>query len=194
MQNRSLSSSFHSLNSPKFLITGNPGIGKTPLMLKLADYYERICPVNGFYTREIQQSGRRIGFGIKTFGGFEKILAHVDWVSRYRVGRYGVSISNLEEVLQTIQSFPKPPDIWMIDEIGKMESFSQRFRIFIEKIFDENTTVIATIAKSAGGWISKIRQRNDIMLLELDYTNRENFFQNFITEHLLKFTNKTVKS
>jgi len=188
MQNRSLLSSLNGLNSPKFLITGNPGVGKTTLILQLAEYYEKICTVNGFYTREIRQSGRRIGFGIKTFGGVEKILAHVEWASRYRVGRYGISVSNLDEVLQTIQSHPKPPDIWIIDEIGKMESYSQRFQLFIEKVFGENTTVIATIAKSAGGWISTIRQRNDIMLLELEYANRDNFVRNFVSKHFLEFT------
>ena len=179
-------------NTNKFLITGNPGIGKTTLIMQFAKYYEQRCKINGFYTREIRQSGVRIGFGITTFQGTEKILAHVNFDSQYRIGRYGVSLSNLNDAIQIIESRTDPPDIWIIDEIGKMESYSSKFKNFIERVFSELPAVIATIAKSAGGWISLIRNRKDLKLLELTYHNREHFFQNFISNNLLEINQKSL--
>lgn len=175
----------------KFLITGNPGTGKTTLIMQFAQYYGQCCKVNGFYTQEIRRSGHRIGFSIATFQGTEKILAHVDYSSQYRIGRYGVSLSNLNEVIQVIEAHSESPDIWIIDEIGKMESFSDTFKKFIETVLCGMPAVIATIAKSAGGWISLIRNRQDLMLLELNYQNREHFFKNFISNNLLGLERKS---
>jgi len=167
-------------SSDKYLITGNPGIGKTTFLLHLRDYLEKKYRINGFYTEEIRHSGRRTGFKISTFQGFENVLAGVDMKSKYRIGRYGVSVSHVDEIINSIFNPMALPEIWLIDEIGKMESFSTLFRSFIEKIMGDKIPVIATIAKSGGGWISQIRQRNDVRLLDLTYENREQLLSDFI--------------
>ena len=43
-------------------------------------------PVTGFFTREIKEEGRRVGFSINTLDGREGILAHKSIDSKYRVG------------------------------------------------------------------------------------------------------------
>ncbi|MCK5455357.1 MAG: NTPase, partial [Calditrichia bacterium] len=62
-------------DSTKFLISGNPGVGKTTLLLRLNEYLEKKCLINGFYTEEIRHSGQRTGFNISTFQGIELVLA-----------------------------------------------------------------------------------------------------------------------
>ena len=181
-------------DSNKFLISGNPGVGKTTLLLRLNEYLEKKCLINGFYTEEIRHSGQRTGFNISTFQGIELVLASVDLKSKYRVGRYGVSVSNVDEIINHIKNPAAVPKLWLIDEIGKMESFSTIFRSFIEKILGKKTPVIATIAKSAGGWISQIRQRHDVRLLELTYENREQFFHDFIEKFFLSQTQDPTKN
>jgi len=175
------------------MITGNPGVGKTTLLLRLNEYLEEKYLINGFYTEEIRHSGQRTGFNITTFSGIERILASVDMKSRYRVGRYGVSVTNVNEIINDIIQSAIVPEIWLIDEIGKMESFSNLFRFFIEKILEEKTPVITTIAKSAGGWISQIRQRRDVKLLELTVQNREQLFHDFIQKIFLNQVQDTRK-
>ena len=86
-------------DSNKFLISGNPGVGKTTLLLRLNEYLEKKCLINGFYTGEIRHSGQRTGFNISTFQEIELVLASVDLKSQYRVGRYGVSVSNVDEII-----------------------------------------------------------------------------------------------
>jgi len=178
----------------KFLITGNPGVGKTTFLLRLNKQLEKNYQINGFYTEEIRHSGQRTGFNISTFQGIEKVLASVDLKSPYRVGRYAVSVSNVDEIINHIKNPANVPNLWLIDEIGKMESFSTIFRSFIEKILAEEMPVIATIAKSAGGWISQIRRLHDVRHLELTHDNREQFFHDFIHNIFVSPTQDPTKN
>jgi len=158
------------------LITGQPGVGKTTLIRKLAG---RLLPESyaGFYTAEIREKGWRRGFRIATFDGVKKIFAHDQFDFPHRVSRYGVDITTLEEVICHLQqSKPSEKKIWLIDEIGKMESFSQLFRKFIENLLDSDNRVIATISISAGGWIAAIRSRPDVQIFTLTERNREEVF------------------
>ena len=166
--------------SNNILITGSPGIGKTTLILRLNDYLKDSYHISGFYTREIRRDGIRTGFNITTFSGIEKILASVAMKSQHRVGKYGVSVSNLNEIVNHLSHLADDPDFWLIDEIGKMESFSEHFRSFIEKIFVKSTPVVATISKSAGGWIADIRQHHNARLLDLNYDNRGSLLQDLV--------------
>jgi nucleoside-triphosphatase THEP1 len=65
------------------------------------------------------------------------------------------------------------PSVWIIDEIGKMESFSATFRLFIEEIMDDSIPVVATISYTAGGWIERIRNRLDAKKVVISVSNRE---------------------
>ena len=49
----------------KILLTGPPGVGKTTLIKYLC---EQLGNCSGFYTEEIREGGKRIGFNIVTSG------------------------------------------------------------------------------------------------------------------------------
>jgi nucleoside-triphosphatase THEP1 len=78
------------------LITGPPGCGKSTLIEKVVNRIEK--PVTGFFTREIKEEGRRVGFSINTLDGREGILAHQNIKSRFRVGKYGVNLKDIDSV------------------------------------------------------------------------------------------------
>jgi nucleoside-triphosphatase THEP1 len=164
------------LNKKNILITGRPGIGKTSLILNLANQLNQIKPA-GFFTREIRKGSSRVGFSISTFDGFEKVLAHQALNSNIRVSKYGVDIKAIDQVIDHIMETSYSPDLWLIDEIGKMESFSEKFRVFIDQILGENVSVIATVALRSAGWIEQIKRRPDIHLLEVTETNRNYFLK-----------------
>ncbi len=159
------------MNEKNILLTGRPGIGKTTVISHL---YHRLAQfkIAGFYTQEIRRAGQREGFLITSFDGLEKTLAHMNYVSVHKVGKYGVNLSALSEVITHLQSEIQKPDLWMIDEIGKMESLSPEFRSFLEHCLQNSRPVVATISISAGGWIERIRQRMDITLLTMNEKNR----------------------
>jgi nucleoside-triphosphatase len=163
-------------NKMNILITGRPGIGKTTLVLNLADQLNRINPA-GLFTREIRKGGSRVGFSISTFDGFKKIMAHQTLNSSIRVSKYGVDPKAIDQVIDHIMETSRSPDLWLIDEIGKMESFSEKFRAFINQILSEKVSVIATVALHSTGWIEQIKKRPDIRLLELTEANRHYFIK-----------------
>jgi nucleoside-triphosphatase len=154
------------------LVTGPPAIGKTTLMLQLTEKLSDLS-VAGFYTKEIRKGGQRVGFQISTFDGREKVLAHVAIRSVYRVSKYGVDIDAMEEIIHHLKKCNSHPNVWLIDEIGKMESYSSIFRKFIGEIMDYPQPVVATISQTAGGWIEIIRNRFDIKIMVLNVMNRD---------------------
>lgn len=136
----------------KLLITGKPGTGKTTVIKKVMHELDRReIYFEGFYTEEIREGGRRAGFKIIGTSGVEGILAHVDLKSRYRVGRYGVSLDALEDCIDKIGD----SGILIIDEIGRMELFSKKFENFIEKILAGDRTVIASVGEKFAGKFSR---------------------------------------
>ena len=71
------------------LLKGRPGIGKTTIVRRVLDQLKGV-KADGFFTEEIRERGERKGFLIKTLDGMSRVLSHVKFSSRVRVGRYGV--------------------------------------------------------------------------------------------------------
>lgn len=59
----------------------NIGSGKTTLAQKAGDVLQKSgITVQGFYTEEVRQHGKRTGFDVVTFDGTRSALARVGWV------------------------------------------------------------------------------------------------------------------
>ena len=154
------------------LITGKPGVGKTTLIIKLIE--ELDLNVGGFYTQEMRLGGRRVGFKIITLDGEESILAHIDIKSPYRVSKYGVNLEGLEKVgVESIWRALKKNKIIVIDEIGKMELFSPRFKEAVNSALNSDKITIATILLAPNPYTDKIKRRQDVKLFYLTQENRE---------------------
>lgn len=154
------------------LITGIPGVGKTTLIRKLASQLDDHNPV-GFYTEEIREKGIRQGFSLVSFSGERGILAHVNIAGRQRVGKYGVDMAGFEDFLERMPFFEESTKIIIIDEIGKMECFSQKFKTLLVRILDSGKIVLASIAQKGGGLIGEIKLRGDVIIFEITLGNRE---------------------
>ena len=76
------------------LLTGQPGVGKTTAILKIIQHL-RSGTAAGFWSREIRNREKRVGFSIETLTGKRGILAHVDISSQYKVGKYSVNVSDI---------------------------------------------------------------------------------------------------
>ena len=60
----------------------------------------------------------------------------------------------------------------IIDEIGKMELYSEKFRDIVLEALDTER-VIATIRKGSSNYTGRIKSRTDIKLLEITFQNRD---------------------
>lgn len=154
------------------LLTGVPGIGKTTLVKKVARALSELR-IQGFFTEEIRSQGRRQGFHLETFDRQRIILAHTDIQSSYRVGRYGVDVMALDSIVSGALWPDGDVDLYLIDEIGKMECFSRKFQIAIRQLLASGKPLIATIALKGGGFIQQVKERPNVALLMLTYDNRE---------------------
>lgn len=163
------------------LITGQPRIGKTTLIKKLSDELRVYQPV-GFYTAEILQHGIRKGFQLISLSGTTGILSHTDMQSPYRVGKYRVNIRGFENFLDSISFLDPSVRLVIIDEIGKMECFSDKFRMLVKRIFDSERICIATIAMKGNNFIAEMKRRDDAALYEMTKTNRDSFLQELVRE------------
>jgi len=152
------------------LLTGRPGIGKTTVVIRLA---ERLtdCVLAGFYTEEIRGDHGRCGFRAVTLSGQTATLAHIDLKRRPRVGRYGVDVAAFERL--ALPELERAGDMVLIDEIGKMECFSSRFIEAVRKLLDSETPVVATVAIKGGGFIEEVKSRPDVEIREVTHANRE---------------------
>ncbi len=155
-----------------FLITGFPGVGKTTQIRNLAEELKPLHPV-GFYTAEIRKGGQRLGFELVSLDGRQSLLSHVDIKSPFRVGKYGVNVKGFENFLDTLPFFDPASQWIVIDEIGKMECLSQRFRRLLKEILDSEKRVIATIALKGTEWIEEVKERKDVKLFEISERNRD---------------------
>jgi nucleoside-triphosphatase len=159
-------------NKKNIFITGVPGVGKTTLITRLCDGLKEFTAA-GFYTTEIREGGARKGFSLVSLHGRRSILAHVEIKSRFVVGRYGVDVSGFEEFLDSIDLAHSNADVIVMDEIGKMECSSQRFKDLLLGLLDSRKMVVATIALKGNEFISKIRKRLDAQLYEITDKNRD---------------------
>ena len=73
-----------------YVLTAPPKTGKSTAIKKIINMLgtKNCC---GFYTKEMIEDGRRVGFKIVTLNGKEGILA-----DEYRIGKYGVNLKEFE--------------------------------------------------------------------------------------------------
>ena len=160
--------------SVNILLTGRPGIGKTTLIKRLIEASS--LSKGGFYTEEVREEGQRVGFSLTTLDGKKSLLAHIKIRSSYRVGRYGVDIDTFEAIgVESITNAISGNELIIIDEVGRMELFSRKFREVVLQALKTNR-VVATIKKGRGYFIDEIKSRKDVKVIEVNLENRETLF------------------
>ena len=151
----------------KILLTGLPGCGKTTAVMKIV---ERLDPerISGFYTQEIRQAGKRKGFIWKRLDGHEGIFAHVDIKGPHRVAKYGVDIAGFEaSILPILDPEQTDAELFVIDEIGRMECLSESFVDAMRRLLVSDKSVLATVAQKGGGFINEVKACRGIKLFGL---------------------------
>jgi nucleoside-triphosphatase len=153
------------------LFTGAPGCGKSTLIERIIEKMDR--PACGFFTREIREGNRRAGFSITTLDGRRGILARAGSGGRYRVGKYGVCIDDIENIAVPSMFAEREGEIVVVDEIGKMECMSELFRSTLIETLDSDHPVIGSVALRGNPFIEGIKRRNDVLVVTVTEENRE---------------------
>lgn len=156
----------------KILLTGEPGVGKTTVILKVLGR----CGLDagGFHTAEIRERGVRVGFSITAIGGGSGVLAHRDIASGFRVGRYGVGIEALERIgVRSIEEAIAGKELVVVDEIGKMELHSPRFADAVVRAMDSGKHFLGTIMERPHPFADGIKKRREVRVIKVTLENRD---------------------
>jgi nucleoside-triphosphatase len=103
--------------------------------------------------------------------------------SRHRVGRYGVNVQDIDAVaVPAIESAVREKKIVVIDEIARMELFSEAFRRAVTLALDSPCPVLATIQMRRDPFLDAIRERGDVRILTVTPENRKQLVGELLRE------------
>ncbi|MFN3921363.1 MAG: dTMP kinase [Caldimicrobium sp.] len=176
------------LKSPRkaLILYGNPGVGKTSLIEYLFHYLSKLnltYEISGFITKELRENNERIGFDLIYLKdtSFRLPLARRKDLVGYSqrkspsVGKYIVFVENLNkfvEILERDLTASKERSIVFIDEIGKMESYSEKFINLLENIWEEHL-LVASLGKGDYPLLREWAKKKDTLYVEVTFENRD---------------------
>ncbi|KAL3723629.1 hypothetical protein ACJRO7_035751 [Eucalyptus globulus] len=167
------------------LVTGPPGVGKTTLITRVFESLKASNPhlkVQGFYTREIREGGDRVGFEAVTLDGRTGPLASSaistsDSIRWPTVGKYKVDIASFESLALPLLQVKEDTDLYIIDEVGKMELYSSAFFPAVLKVLQSNIPLLASIPIPKNGrdipGVARLRNHPGAEVFTLSASNRD---------------------
>lgn len=173
------------------LLTGTSGVGKSTLLRKLCGDLGGFV-VHGFISDVIFENDQRVGWRLKSLSGGNGgdgydggVLAHVGVPSDHRMGRYGVDMGLFENIASRELRWDDQADLYIIDEVGIIASWSSAFQTAFDRLLDAPTPVIAIIRQKPTDYGERVRHRADVECLELREDNRATV-EAFITAWVAK--------
>ena len=175
------------------LLTGSPGVGKTTVLLRVVECLKaKGYSVGGMLSREVRSDRTRVGFEILDLGsGSWGWLAHVNQKSGPSVGKYRVNLEDLDNIgANAIVNAAENFDVVVIDEIGPMELFSEKFKEAVRRAVEGGKLVVGVVHwKARDRLIEEVKNREDTEVFVVTYENRNKLHQTIIekaAEHLAR--------
>lgn len=84
-----------------------------------------------------------------------------------------MDVAALDEIVDDALAASSAAEVYLIDEIGKMECFSERFVTATRRLLDAGRLVVATVSMRGGGFIDEVKRRPDVELARTTRSNRD---------------------
>jgi nucleoside-triphosphatase len=133
----------------------------------------------GFHTQEVRERGQRVGFETIGLSGLRAVLAHVRSHSQHRFGRYGVNPNQLQPQVQQELDAASNVDVFLIDEVGKMELLCPAFVETVPRLLEGLVPVVMTVTEKGQGLIAQVKARADVGLVVVHDENGADFPRNW---------------
>ncbi|MEM1535191.1 MAG: nucleoside-triphosphatase [Candidatus Pacearchaeota archaeon] len=159
-------------------ITGLPGCGKTTLIKKLLEESTKAGKKYlAIISEEIRERGKRKGFDFKLIDSGKLITKTILALNKkiaepgkpsIKFGKYFVFPKNVDEIVDKASELIMDKQIIFIDEIGRMEFYSEKFKSFVELVSEmPNKILVASLHRA---FVNEFKTRGEIFWL-----SRENF-------------------
>lgn len=171
----------------RIFISGNPGVGKTTLILKvIRALEERGISAGGFITQEVRERGRRTGFKIRALDTGEEGILAWEGTGGPRIGRYSVNIRDLNEIgVKAVYRALRKADLVVIDEIGAMEFKSVEFSKALEEVLRSRKPLLAVLHRR---WVGKFGGYGELYYLSIK--NRERIGEEVVKRFISFFEHR----
>lgn len=175
----------------KILLTAPPKTGKSTLLKKLIDAYPN--KRYGILAGEIRdESNNWVGFEAIDLEGNRQTFMHVSKIdSPIKVGdKYNIDVGVIDNFMTQplLEGLNNQDGLIFIDEIGRAESYSQKFMDTVRAIFNSNVDFIATVVFDDEPWSMEFKNHPDVTLITLTQENRD-----LVAETLLKYLRGEIK-
>jgi nucleoside-triphosphatase THEP1 len=159
-----------------YLVTGEPGIGKTTIIRQVVSTMR--LRAAGFYTEDLRTAGIREGFRIVTLDGEMALIAAAGLAGAVQVSKYGVDLGELERI--GVAAMRRALDrgyVMVADEIGRMQLFSRSFRQTILEAVRSGHPLLGTVMHGRNAYADRIKSHKNVEVLELTPHNRHEVLQ-----------------
>ena len=152
----------------KILLTGQPKIGKTEVIRGFRTIYRD--KTAGIITHALWDSeGHRDGFEAETMSGEKKLFAHKSLItSSYIVkNKFHVDVAAIDTFIipEIKKEAHNANAVIIVDEIGRMQSFSAAFLQTVAELLSSEASVLATIVHDPEPWSLSFKSHPEIVLL-----------------------------
>jgi nucleoside-triphosphatase len=155
-----------------YLVTGNPGIGKTTLIRQVVSTMRMRAA--GFYTEDLRDGGVREGFRIVTLEGDIALLASTGHPGPIHVSKYGIDLQELDRVgVSALRRGMDRGHVLVVDEIGQMQLFSKNLRHTVFEAVRLGHPMLGTIMAGRNPYADRIRSHQHVEVLSLTEDNRQ---------------------
>uniref|UniRef100_A0AAV2JQ03 AAA+ ATPase domain-containing protein n=1 Tax=Knipowitschia caucasica TaxID=637954 RepID=A0AAV2JQ03_KNICA len=152
-------------------LTGQPGVGKSTLVQKAC---ESLVSSGTTVEEGSPVPNTRHGWSISSHGAQE-----------YTVGQYVVDLSSFENLVlplfRNLDSGGSTKKVFVVDEFGKMELFSQSFIRAVRQTLDQSCcTVLGTIPvlkHKPLALVEEVRGRSDVKVFTITKENRDSILR-----------------
>jgi nucleoside-triphosphatase len=125
----------------------------------LRQLFERLdARAGGVALIPVRQGEMVVGFRARSHSGREGTIAHMTGASLYRAGKYKVNIEEIDAVVvPAIRDALRTRQVVLIEEIGKMTLFSEKFREAVREAFGSSRHIVAAVQERPHGFVERLR-------------------------------------
>lgn len=166
-----------------------PKAGKTTILRRVIDELKsRGLKVGGFISPEEKEHGTRTGFYVEDIETGKKAALASTEPEGPKVSKYHVKIASFESIAVPCMENVDMYDVFVIDEIGRMELKSKKFVDLLDKVLESPTPLIASLHRD---FVGRYGVEGEIMVLTV--TNREAVLLDLVKKTTRAYVEKKPK-